>query len=377
SALEERKTNERNIISEDGKIIENMFWNSLKVEYRIHEKYPNIKKKIDKALKITSKNSKNWIELRKLFEFVMQTVEGNKPAQNDNDRNEAIKELYNLLVDQEINFQKQVKKYFQEQKRKNQDNRLSYMFSRVNQFLDIYYDINDIVSNVDAEIKQKIKMKTDSQFIQDLHSYKFVNTDEITKNRITSRFLDEYQEWRNNVFHPEMQKSKPKYSDRSKEINSRLEGESKKTKEQITDREFLRICEEIEKKHSEGLQGYFIIYHLEEIQPEQLQYTIYNTSLDQNDILSLRQDELHVPNPTIELYHQNNLALFENNKCFIALWNINQNRLEIYYETLRRTSVQLEGKYRKPKTLHPEEQCLIAVNEPKGMFSIYQTKRGV
>ncbi|CAG8689548.1 13591_t:CDS:10, partial [Racocetra persica] len=288
-------------------------------------------------------------------------------------------------------------------KRKNQDN--NSIFSIFKQFFDIDSDIKDIVSNVDAEIKQKIKMKTDSQFIQDLHSYKFVNTDEITENRITSRFLNEYQEWRNNVFHSQIKKSIPKYSDRSKEINSRLEDESKKTQEQITDSEFLRICEEIEKKHSEGPilkiekvqnssnhRGYFIIYHLEEIQPEQLQYTIYNTSLDQNDILSLRQDELHVPNPTIELYHQNNcfsflidpqtyelrkVALFENNKCFIALWNINQNRLEIYYETLRRTSVQLEGNYRKPKTLHPEEQCLIAVNEPKGMFGIYQTKRGV
>ncbi|CAG8807525.1 9047_t:CDS:2, partial [Racocetra fulgida] len=218
---------------------------------RIHEKYPNIKKKIDKALKITSEN---WIERRKLFEFVMQIVseEGNKTAQNDNDRNEAIKELYNLLVGQEINFQQQVKKYFQEQKRKNQDNRLFHMFSRLKQLFDIDSDIKDIVSNVDAEIKQKIKMKTDSQFIQDLHSYKFVNTDEITENSITSRFLDEYQEWRNNVFHSQIKKSIPKYSDRSREINSRLEDESKKTQEQITDSEFLRICEEIEKKHSEG-----------------------------------------------------------------------------------------------------------------------------
>ncbi|CAG8846879.1 17546_t:CDS:2, partial [Racocetra persica] len=128
----------------------------------------------------------------------------------------------------------------------------------------------------------------------------------------------------------------------------------------------------------------------------QLQYTIYNTSLDQNDILSLRENELHISNPTIELYRQNNcfsfiinpqthelrkIALFENNKCFIALWNLNQNRLEIYYETLRRRlhdPIQLEEtSHQKPKTLYPEEQFLIAVNEPKGMFGIYQTRRGV
>ncbi|CAG8641441.1 26067_t:CDS:10, partial [Dentiscutata erythropus] len=379
-ALEKRKENERNIISEDGKIIENMFWNKLKETYsafedfistsktnsshmsvdgvseiqndtdlkRIHVKYPNINKRINSALKITSKN---WIELRKLFEFVAQIidtqVEGNETIQDNNDRNEAIKELCNLLVDQEIDFNKQ---------------------------------------------------KTDSQFIQDLHSYKFENIDEITKHRITFRFLDVYQEWRNDTFYTKMKKGIPKYSDQSRDINSRLEDESKVNQKEINNREFPRICEAIEKKYSNGfLQSQSLVtYHFEEIQPEQLQYTIYNTSLDQNDTLSLRQDELHVSNPTIDMYHHNNcfsflinpqayelrkIALFENNKYFIALWNINQKRLEIYYETLRRTlynPIQLEETaYRKPKTLHPEEQCLIAVNEPKGMIGIYQTRIGV
>ncbi|CAG8521350.1 2160_t:CDS:10, partial [Cetraspora pellucida] len=412
----------------NGKIIENMFWNSLKAKYsifedfitmnktnssympidvvseilndtdlkRIHEKYPKIKNKIDKALKITSEN---WVELRKLFKFVTQIIdtqlvvgEGSETAQYDNNRDEAIKELYNLLVDQDINFNKQVKKYFQEQKRKNQDNKILSLSWFKNLFSSDS-DVNNIVSNVDAEINKKIKEKTDSQFIQDLHSYKFENADEIMKNRITSRFLDEYQGWRNDVFHSVMKKSIPQYSDRRKDINSRLEDESKANQKKINDSEFLKICEIIEKKQSEG---YFIAYHVEEIQPEQLQYTIYNTSLDQNDILSLRQDELHVPNPTIELYHQNNcfsflinpqtyklrkMALFEKNKYFIALWNVNQSRLEIYYETLRRTlsnPIQLEEKsHLKPKIFHAEEQCLIAVNEPNGMFGIYQTGRGV
>ncbi|CAG8820977.1 15125_t:CDS:2, partial [Gigaspora margarita] len=151
SALEKRKENERNIISEDGKIIENMFWNKLREKYsafeaftstnktnsshmqidgivesqnetdlkRIHEKYPNIKKTIHTTMKITSEN---WIELRKLFEFITQIintqviVEGDQIAQDKNDRDEAIKELYNLLVDQEIDFYKQATKYFQEKK---------------------------------------------------------------------------------------------------------------------------------------------------------------------------------------------------------------------------------------------------------------------
>ncbi|CAG8569503.1 21294_t:CDS:10, partial [Gigaspora rosea] len=282
SDLERRKENERNIIIEDGKIIENMFWNKLKEKYRafeafisinktnsshmsndgitevqndadltrIHEKYPNIKKSINTILKITSEN---WIELRKLFEFITQTidtqlVEENETAQDKIDRDEAIKELYNLLVDQEIDFYKQ---------------------------------------------------KTDSQFINGLHSYKFENVDEPTKNLIISRFFDAYQEWRNDKFYHNMKKCIPKYSDQSKQINSRLENESKMNQKQIMDREFPKICEIIEQQYSdrpptfkiERVQAYndrglYITYNLEVIQPEQLQYTIYNTSLDQNDILT-------------------------------------------------------------------------------------------
>ncbi|CAG8820978.1 15126_t:CDS:10, partial [Gigaspora margarita] len=237
-----------------------------------------------------------------------------------------------------------------------------------------------------------LKQKTDSQFIHDLHSYKFEN-DEITKNHIISRFYDVYQEWKNDIFYPKMKKCIPQYSDHSREINSRLEYESKTNQKQIIDREFPRICERIEKQYSDGpifkierVQafndgGLYITYHLEEIQPEQLQYTIYNTNLDQNDILSLRQDELHVSNPTVDMNHHKNcfsflinpqtyeirkISLFENNKYFIALWNINQKRLEIYSDTLKRTlnnPIQLEESvYRKPKTLHPEEHCLIALD---------------
>ncbi|CAG8734000.1 16953_t:CDS:10, partial [Gigaspora margarita] len=367
SDLERRKENERHIISEDGNIIENMFWNKLREKYsafeafiftnktnsshmqmegisevqndtdlkRIHEKYPNIKKTINTTLKITSEN---WIELRKLFEFITQTidtqlvVEENETAQDQIDRDEAIKELYNLLVDQEIDFYKQVTKLFQEKKKKSQY-KDGYLRSKTKQ--PFTFDINNIILSVDAKFKQK----TDSQFIHDLQSYKFEN-DEIKKNYITSRFLNAYQVWRNEIFYPNMKKCIPKYSDQSRKINSRLEDESKTYQKQIKDREFTRICEIIEKQYSDGPtfkiesviasndRGFHITYHLEEIQPEQLQYTIYNTSLDQNDILSLIQDELHISNPT-------------------------------------------------PKILHSEEHCLIAVNEPKGMIGIYQTKIGV
>ncbi|CAG8792720.1 24961_t:CDS:10, partial [Gigaspora margarita] len=438
SALEKRKENERNIISEDGKIIESMFWNKLRERYsafeafistnktnssymqidgitesqnetdlkRIHKKYPNIKNKINDSLKITSEN---WIELRKLFEFITQiintqVVEGNEIVQDKNERDEAIKELYNLLVDQEIDFYKQATKYFEEKKKKK-DATNDSLWSKFKKVFTFDSQSDNIILSVDTKLKQK----TDSQFIHDLHSYKFENVDEITKNHITSRFLDAYQEWRNEIFYQNVKKCIPKYSEQTKAINSRLGEESKTYQKQIKDREFPRICEMIEKQYSDGPKfkieraqgsfndgGLYITYHLEEIQPEQLQYTIYNTSLDQNDILSLRQDGLHVSNPAVNMSHHKNcfsflinpqtyeirkISLFENNKYFIALWNINQKRLEIYSETLKRTlnnPIQLEESiHPKPKILHPEEQCLITVNEPKGMIGIYQTKKGV
>ncbi|CAG8764304.1 11827_t:CDS:2, partial [Gigaspora rosea] len=139
-------------------------------------------------------------------------------------------------------------------------------------------------------------------------------------------------------------------------------------------------------------QGQTITYYLEEIQPEQLQYTIYNTSLDQNDILSLRQNDLHVSNPAIDMYHPNNcfsflidpqtyelrkIALFENNKYFIALWNIVRERFETYYETLCRTFNPKIITNHKHRNFYAEKQSIVIVNEPKGMIGIYQTSAGL
>lgn len=211
-------------------------------------------KEINDALKI---NSKNWMELRKLFEFITQIIPIVEEPESieDNDRNEAIKELYNLFVDQEIDFYKQVKKYSQDQKKKSQDNISikDFIFSNLSKVKQLFtFDTDSDISNIISNVDIKVKQKTDNQFIQDLHNNALENIDDITKNHIISRFLDVYQEWRNDNFHSKMKKCIPKYSDRSREINSRLEHESEKNLKQIEVREFTRICKELEKKYSSG-----------------------------------------------------------------------------------------------------------------------------
>ncbi len=45
-------------------------------------------------------------------------------------------------------------------------------------------------------------------------------------------------------------------------------------------------------------------YEIETTQPNQLQITIYETSLEQSDAFQLQEDEFHIPNPTLSSnYH--------------------------------------------------------------------------
>ncbi|CAG8799210.1 14748_t:CDS:2, partial [Gigaspora rosea] len=160
--LEKKKEDERKIIINDREIIEKIILNRLKETYSTFEDSTSINKinhsshkSNDGCLEI-SNEKENWIELRKLFEFSTHYIAELKPAVEegsetgqDNNGSEAIKELF---VDQVIDFNKQVKKYSQEQKKKGQ---------KISK------------KSIISDVEDKVNKKTDIQFIHDLYSYKY------------------------------------------------------------------------------------------------------------------------------------------------------------------------------------------------------------
>ena len=66
----------------------------------------------------------------------------------------------------------------------------------------------------------------------------------------------------------------------------------------------LVLCLSLLLSASNYLNAYRFQHEIETTQPNQLQITIYETSLEQSDILQLQDDEFHIPNPTL-LSHYN------------------------------------------------------------------------
>ena len=69
------------------------------------------------------------------------------------------------------------------------------------------------------------------------------------------------------------------------------------------------------------------------------------------------------------MYHHYNRKILqlENGKILIILQNIETNKIEIRNIWPKKQSIM---------TLHPHNQCLFAVNEPKGLIGIYELQKG-
>ncbi|CAG8535732.1 14854_t:CDS:2 [Acaulospora morrowiae] len=180
--------------------------------------------------------------------------------------------------------------------------------------------------------------------------------------------------------------------------------QDKSYRKQVIEEGFSRICKRIENKFNNGpilriidlregdyyfLSGrvkYSISYEIEIIYPDQLKITIYQTSIDEMDKFLLPEIEYYIPTPEFNQYQQTigysfqiNLETHEirnfsqfGNKFFLALWNNKENRLEIYFDTA--SGLSLSFQCDSPKffrTLYPEKNTLIAVNESRGLIGFY------
>ncbi|CAB5351459.1 unnamed protein product [Rhizophagus irregularis] len=142
--------------------------------------------------------------------------------------------------------------------------------------------------------------------------------------------------------------------------------------------------------------GYRFHHEIETTQPDQLQITIYETSLEQADTLQLQEDELHVPNPTLpshyscgqygtsfhldpQVYDFRKISQFDNHKFLLVLWNKKASKAEIFFDTAQKLAQNFKQSYsnRSYRILNTDENYFIAVNEPKELIAIFDTRRAV
>ncbi|CAG8529874.1 17251_t:CDS:10, partial [Acaulospora morrowiae] len=408
-----KKTQVKSSITEDAKIFTNHAWIKLKQEYkdfellinqestenltpqqvsqsdleRIKSKYPDKFAQIENALKI---NTKKWIILRKRYVLLNCAIQDADQGEDTQLSSQDIKQsmglkMVEILMDEEQDEDKFVRKHFGDSdQEKTEGNKVYYMPISF-----VWTKLKDWIRLLQPEASYE--GKSDRDFIQEI-----LSIDENIyreKKKIIDIFLQEYIIWKTEAFKKTISKFAPKYSADRGAISKKLEAEYSSTKNKIEQEEFNRICNEIESKFSEGpilkinrlsLQHeLWISYEKQTKQPDQLKITIYQTLIDEEDNFLLSEKEFHVPTPKFnnknvnsfqinpQIHEIRNLSQFQN-KIFLALWNNEQNRLEIYFDFAPRLSLAVQSNPPKIfKILHPDKNTLVSVNEHKGLIGFY------
>ncbi|PKK55843.1 hypothetical protein RhiirC2_858853 [Rhizophagus irregularis] len=266
---------------------------------------------IDKKILI---NSKAWGKLKKRYALTsIIVIDILKMTQKAGKSNEeaTIKIFYNLFVDEEFNVHKLVKKHIEKPQS-------SGVFPGIPNFYSSFWDIitfsSTSINRADEESMKISKSMSDKKFVQDLVNSPFFGKFNDLKQKILDVFFEEYQNWRKNTYPSNIKEILPRVVF-NRQLSERLTKEFEKEKQEIEAYEFERICKVIEEKYQDGpmllnirnisasesmfSNGYRFHHEIETTQPNQLQITIYETSLEQADTLQLQEEEFHVPNPTL------------------------------------------------------------------------------
>ena len=92
--------------------------------------------------------------------------------------------------------------------------------------------------------------------------------------------------------------------------------------------------------------------------------------------ITVREKEKYL----ILFYCYRKISQFDNHKFLLVLWNKKLSRTEIFFDTAQRLAQNFKQTTysNKPfKILNTDENCFIAVNEPKELIAIFDTKRAV
>ncbi|GES77127.1 hypothetical protein GLOIN_2v1781563 [Rhizophagus clarus] len=375
---------------------------------RIRRKYPDMEAQIDKKIAI---DSRKWYKLKRRYAFSSIIVTDIfKMAKNAGKSNEeaTIKIFYDMFMDEETEPLKLVKKHT---KKSQSSGDIQGITDFNSAFWDIITFSSSTINRADEESIKISKTMSDIKFVQDLANSPFFGKFNDIKQKILNVFFVEYQNWRKNIFPGNIKEISPRVSI-NKQLLERLNKEFELEKQEIENFEFERICNFLEGKYQDGpmrlnirnisvlesmiLTGYRFHHEFETTQPNQLQITIYETSLEQADTLQLQEEEFHVPNPTLpshynrgqygtsfhldpQVYDFRKISQFGNHKFLLVLWNKKLSRTEIFFDTAQKLAQNFQQSYlNKPfKVLNTDENYLFAVNEPKELIAIFDTRRAV
>ncbi|CAG8483333.1 6229_t:CDS:10, partial [Racocetra fulgida] len=308
---------------------------------RINTKYPDMQKKIADVAKI---NSLSWKKLKQRYLFARLITARAYAATNTDENKEEIghstlKLLYAIFLDDEKDMHVVVKKHTEAQK-----GLLSFITSSLTSFFSSNStskneprnnqknESKSVSSHINDTIKQAEEYANrydDSTFIHDLHTGSFFNSNEEIRRGIIDAFFREYSKWRTDTFAPDVKGILPKLSGPlGKEIDRKLDEEFTLLKRDLEMREFEKICQKIEEKYSTESTRYVCRVQMgaangnytsgfkinpydrvETTQPDQLQITIYETSLEQTDTFELQENELYVPKPRLFTNHYGTTGL--------------------------------------------------------------------
>jgi hypothetical protein len=192
-------------------------------------------------------NSPAWRRLKKRYALACIVLFQILNLSSDDDKSEkiaesAIQDFYNMFVDKENDIYALVKKY----------ERQSIFFSIWNKIREkITFDYSRI-SQIEENCKNFANNKPDPEFVRDLVDSKFFGKFIDIKEKVLKAFLNEYQKWKEDTFPNNVREMVPKYSF-NKQLMDRINEEHSREKKEIENREFERICNELEAKYHDGL----------------------------------------------------------------------------------------------------------------------------
>ncbi|RIA83800.1 hypothetical protein C1645_833247 [Glomus cerebriforme] len=383
------KEQHKEMTKQDGLLIEKLAWQLLKLNYGefegslhdnkeqcdvvkeseiqyIQEKYPKIISKLNDI--INNIGYPPWVNLKRRFVFARDFCSKN----SENNTHEPLLDQKQLEIffDETVDIINLVEKH--------KTNWWSSPYSIV------------------QKIKEEASRISDDQFVKDI----------LQDDQIANAFYTEYVNWRKGPLINRVKEVLPKPSMFSTQITWKLDSEFDHQKRELEIREINRICSEIKNKYPEGellivkdieinapytrwgKTSYRLSREIEAIRSAQLRITIYETRISQEDSLELEKDETFIPTPLLHSLGRNPGVSFEidpetydfidisqfDKKFLVILWNKVINKMELYFDSLRRLPKMIEQQ--SPiKKLTSGSRSKIAINDSKGLIAIYSPEK--
>ncbi|GBB87958.1 hypothetical protein RclHR1_14460001 [Rhizophagus clarus] len=368
-------------------------------EAKLFSKYPNLESKLDRALEI---NTSKWKNLKYGFIFgryLLNEVKERAPNYKELDINEINAATWHLLYDMLSGYTLSAPLQLYKIKSLLKNHISNFKFT------------DDKIKEYDNQAKSLANAFPDPQIVDKLFDQEFCPKDPVLRSSIIKLFLDSYNQWKSNQFPNNIKNIKPQWTDVNNYIVKKLNEEHTKKKKDIENNTIEILCALIEEKFPDGQLLKItnitettawtniwnpmcnLTYELDTIQPAQLQITIYETMLEQEDCLKIQEDEFHIPQPNLparvdgkfsysfkidlenELRHISKFDHPKNPKYLVIMWNNKINQMKIYFNTAQNLETSIHND--NSRILRTSKYCLIAVNESKRLIGMYDTNCGV